>query len=388
MEIQPPMKKSDSPALLPPEWDPVQAANEVMDQLITVTAPQVKGAHDADMVLLGDHAYIVYMANDLSAGEGSVRTEIYDAMSIVNLNTLKVEAIIPIAHSEQAFENETLPVGTCYVCRIIRKDDTTLRCFFSSTHPGHRQSQIWYRDFDWASRTFENRIHRAKIKTAAGTFDMQPQYFHADAVAQGFRKEGQDNGIFPFDIKVFDGKYYVGVNNFKNGQNALALLLDDLATFEILGHFNEPQELYLNEPAINRLPDGTWMAICRQRGGNHNYTFTTSPDGRNWTVGEHRDFVPNGEDSKPTFDRFNSVYYLGWQERHPDDLYRRIFNIDVSLDCMTWERKYHFETPKSFQYPTFREHNGSIWLALTQGDYSEKRKERIMFGKLEDLTAG
>ena len=41
-----------------------------------------------------------------------------------------------------------------------------------------------------------------------------------------------------------------------------------------------------------------------------------------------------------------------------------------------------FETEKSFQYPTFREHDGASWLTVTQGDSDAARKERIMFGKL------
>ena len=64
-----------------------------------------------------------------------------------------------------------------------------------------------------------------------------------------------------------------------------------------------------------------------------------------------------------------------------------MFNIDISRDGKTWERKYRFETPKSFQYPTFHEHEGTIWLNVTQGDSSASRKERIMFGKLETLGA-
>jgi hypothetical protein len=54
--------------------------------------------------------------------------------------------------------------------------------------------------------------------------------------------------------------------------------------------------------------------------------------------------------------------------------------VDVSRDGKTWERKYRFENQRSFQYPTFHEHEGAIWLCVTQG-----RKERIMFGKLETL---
>lgn len=59
--------------------------------------------------------------------------------------------------------------------------------------------------------------------------------------------------------------------------------------------------------------------------------------------------------------------------------------LSVSRDGKVWERKYRFETPKSFQYPTFHEHEGVIWLVVTQGDKDSSRKERIMFGKLEDV---
>ena len=95
-------------------------------------------------------------------------------------------------------------------------------------------------------------------------------------------------------------------------------------------------------------------------------------------------FVTNGANSKPTFDRFGGVYYLGWQERtYIKKVNRSVFNVEVSSDGQTWERKYRFETEKSFQYPTFREHQGAIYLTVTQGDTDPSRKERIMFGKLE-----
>ena len=214
---------------------------------------------------------------------------------------------------------------------------------------------------------------------------MQPQFFHADAAAGGFKRPAVDFGLYLFDsFKRIAGKTYVALNNYPGGQNALALVHDDLATFEVIGHYNEPHSLNLTESAVNRLPDGTWMAICRQEGGNRNYTFSTSKDGRHWTPNQHRDFVPNGTSSKPTFDRFKGIYYLGWQESaRIAGVGRSIFNIEVSRNGMNWERKYRFETEKSFQYPTFREHQDSIYLTVTQGDSSESRKERIMFGKLE-----
>ncbi len=194
-----------------------------------------------------------------------------------------------------------------------------------------------------------------------------------------------DHGLYLFDsFKVIDGRTYVAINNFPGKQNALAVANDALDAFEIIGHYNEPQALQLSESAVNRLPDGTWMAICRQDGGNANYTFTTSKDGKDWTRGEHRDLVPNGTNSKPTFDKFRDVYYLGWQEATKiNDVHRSVFNLEVSRDGKAWERKYRFESEKSFQYPTFHEHDGTIWLTVTQGDLDASRKERIMFGRLE-----
>ena len=66
-----------------------------------------------------------------------------------------------------------------------------------------------------------------------------------------------------------------------------------------------------------------------------------------------------------------------------DKVSRSVFNLDVSKDGKTWERKYRFETTKSFQYPTFVEANGQVWFCVTQGDSDPSRKERIMFGRLE-----
>jgi hypothetical protein len=371
----------------PAGWDPVAAGNRVLARLVQVTADQVKGAHDAEFVCVGDRAYVVAEVNDLRGGENAAWPEIYCALSIVTLDPPALEAVIPFARSEQAFANATLPPGACFVPRIIRKDDDTLRCYFASEQPGRRQAQTWFRDFDLKTRSFSDTIHRARLVTAAGVVDMEPRHFHADAAAQGFRRPAQDFGLYLFDsFKTFGDRTYVALNNYPGRQNALAVVHDDLATFEIVGHFNEPQTANLCEAAVNRLPDGSWLAICRNDGGN--YLFTTSPDGTTWTPGEPRPFVPNGLDSKPTFDRFGDTYYLGWQEAtRIDGASRSVFNIDVSHDGKTWTRKYRFETPQSFQYPTFHEHEGAIWLTVTQGDTDPSRKERIMFGKLEETGA-
>ncbi|MCG8601500.1 MAG: exo-alpha-sialidase [Verrucomicrobiales bacterium] len=376
-------------SLIPETWNPALAGDLVLEHLVTVTAPQVKGAHDAEMAIVGDKAYIVAEVDDEATGESAARASIYSTLSIVRLDPVRLEKVIPIARGKQEFENETLPVGACFVPRIIQKDDKTLRCYFASERPGERQSQMWYRDFDLEKGEFAPTIHQAKLKTKAGTFPMQPQHFHADAVAHGFTKPAKDFGFYLFDsFKEFDGKIYVALNNFPGKQNALARIHDDFTTFEIVGHYNEPQSQQLSESAVNRLPDGTWMAICRDDAKGGNYHFTTSQDGLTWTKGEPRDFVPNGANSKPTFDKFGDLYYLGWQEATQiHGVHRSVFNVDISRDGKHWERKYRFETTKSFQYPTFREHDGVIWVCATQGDHSSSRKERIVFGKLEDVGA-
>lgn len=374
----------DAP-LLPGGWNPEQASEKVLRGLVNISAPEVKGAHDAQFVITGGKAYVVSITNDVEPGESAAWEHCHAAMAVVNLSTLAVEKHFVFARSGQVFENETLPVGACFVPRIIQKDAKTLRCYFASEAPGKRQAQIWYTDFDLGSAAFDNRIHKMKLKTAAGTFDFQPQPFYDDAVAHGLTRKAKDFGAYLFDsFKVFDGRTYIAINNYAIGQNALAVLNDSLDTVEVLGHFNDPGNLVLTEPAVNRLPDGTWMAIVRQEGGNKNYTFTTSKDGRQWTPNEHRALVPNGAASKPIFDRFHGVYYLGWQEATMvNNVGRSIFNIEVSTDGEHWQRKYHFATDKSFQYPSLHEHEGAIYLTVTQGDTSPSRKERIMFGRLE-----
>lgn len=367
--------------LLPADWNPVRVADQVLRRLIRVSAPQVKGAHDAEFVCVGERAYIVEHDNDLQPGHGAGDAE-YSVLAVVNLKSLAVEKVIPLAKSEQVFENVTLPKGMCFVPRIVRKDEHTLRCYFAS-QPKNAQALTWYRDFDLRTQAFEGGIHKAKLKTAAGVFDMETRPFHADAAAQGFTKPPVNHGLYIFDsFKEFDGRRYVALNNFPGKQNALARLHDDFATFEIIGHYNEPQAEQLSESAVNRLPDGTWMAICRNDKGN--YHFTTSKDGKSWSVGQPMPFVPNGLNSKPTFDNFGGVYYLGWQENtRIGDCSRSVFNVDVSRDGQSWERKYRFESPHSFQYPTFHEHQGVIWLTVTQSDHKGS-SDRIMFGKLED----
>jgi hypothetical protein len=372
-------------SLLPAGWDAKAAGDKVMAGLFKVTGPEVKGAHDAHFAIVGDRAYVVTEANDRQAGEAANWPFVYATLSIVDLRNDRLLDVMTIARSEQAFANETLPVGACFVPRIKQVGPQTFRCWFASEQPGKRQSQTYYRDFDLTTLTFAKEIHRMKLATSEGTFDLQPKYLHADAVKQGFQRKPTDAGLYLFDnFKEFDGRTYIAINNYLGAQQALCTLNAAADTLTVVGHFNGPGGPALTEAAVNRLPDGTWLAICRKENGDHNYWFCESKDGQTWTTGGEKDFVKKGAGSKPTFDKFNGVYYLGWQERtQVDKVSRSVFNIDVSKDGKHWERKYRFETTKSFQYPTFVEANGQVWFCVTQGDSDPSRKERIMFGRLE-----
>ena len=377
-------------SLLSADWDPLEAGNEVLSNVIDVTASHVKGAHDAEFEVVGNKAYIVSTVNDIKSGHSSSALE-YAAMSIVDLETMDVvKASLPIAKSEQSFENETLPFGQTWVPRIIQKDSDTLRVFFLSqlnTIEAKKvnleaHSKIWYQDFNLKTQTFKNRIYPAKLKTYEGTFDFIPECFHADAVADGFKRELSNNGIFIFDsFKRFDDITYVTINNFPGRQNSLAKLNETLDTFEIVGHINAPHDLASSESSVNRWPDGTWVAILRTEEGARNYAFSESVDGRDWNTAAYRGFLRTGTTSKPTFNRFNNIYYLGWQDvKRIDGITRSVFNVDISRDGRIWERKYRFETPDCFEYPTFKEQNGAIWLT-----FSGNRESTIKFGKLESL---
>jgi hypothetical protein len=374
-----------SASLLPAGWDPKAAGDNVMAGLFKATGPAVKGAHDAHFAIVGDRAYLVAEVNDRQAGEAAAWPFVYATLSIIDLRNDRLLDVMTLARSEQAFANETLPVGACFVPRIRQIGPKTLRCWFASEQPGKRQSQTYYRDFDLGTLTFEREIHRMKLRTSDGTFDLQPQYLHADAAKQGFKRKPADAGLYLFDnFKEIGGQTYLAINNYLGAQQALCTLNEAADTLTIVGHFNGPGEPALTEPAVNRLPDGTWLAISRRENGDRNYWFCESPDGRTWTTGGTKDFVRKGAASKPTFDKFDGVYYLGWQESTQiDKVSRSVFNIDVSADGKRWERKYRFESTKSFQYPTFVADKDAIWLCVTQGDSDPSRKERIMFGRLE-----
>ena len=374
-------------SLLQPGWDPQKAADAVLARLVNICRPDVKGAHDADFLFANGKAYVVSMANDVQPGENPVWPFVYNTLAVVDPASGRTESVVTYAASGMRYDNVTLPEGAIFVPRMVRKDERTLRIFFTSENPEHRQSQTWRIDYDLTTARFASTIHPVELETSLGVFPMQPQHFYAHAAAKGFRHPAKTYGLYTFSIMPIDGCLYAHLNCFPGAQLALATLNAAMDRFTIIGDFFLPHEARLTESAVNRLPDGSWLAISRQDGRDGNYMFATSPDGHTWTPHEYRPLVPNGTNSKPTFDRFGDVYYLGWQEAtQVDGAFRSVFNVDVSRDGIQWERKYRFATAKSFQYPTFREYDGSIYLTVTQGDTAADRKERIMFGKLEDLA--
>ncbi len=375
-------------SILPPDWKPKEEGDRVLARLRNICRPQVKGAHGSDFVIADGKAYVVYMANDVQAGENPEWTFISTELSVVDLTTAQIEKKGIFASSEMKYENDSLPFGACFCPRIVRKDDVFLRCFFASQNPHKRPAQTYYIDYDLNHDQFANRIFPAYIETDQGKFPMQPQYLYQHAAAKGFKGKAVMHGLLMVDgFKKIDGKAFAVLNNFPAGQNAWAVLNDTLDCFKVMGDYFQPPEAKLTESAVNRLPDGSWLAISRQENRDGNYMFSSSPNGRHWTPHEYRPFVTHGAKSKPIFECFGGVYYLGWNEKPaaPGVSSRSLFNLDVSRDGMNWERKYIFRTDNSFQYPTFREGNGGIYLSVTQGDHSGSLKERIMFGKLEDL---
>jgi len=374
-----------SNSLLPENHDPKAAGDRVLRETVTITGAKVKGAHDSDFIIAGGKAYVVFMANDRQAGEDPTWPFVYCALNVVDLATRQVEQSITFAAGEHEYSNAALPPGACFVPRILQHSATTLRCFFASEQPGIRQSQVWRIDYDVTKRDFAWRIDPVELETSTGAVPLQPQSFHDEATAHGLTRAPSDYGVYMIDsFKNFDGAWHAVLNNFPSGQLAWARLDENHERFTVLGNFFLPNDKKTTESAVERLPNGSWLAVSRQEDGDRNCLFSESPDGTRWKPHAARSVITNGTNSKTILHRFGDVYYLGWQEATQiDGVGRSVFNVDVSRDGRSWRRKYRFETPRSFQYPVFREHLGTIYFTVTQGDTDPSRKERIMFGVLE-----
>lgn len=197
-------------------------------------------------------------------------------------------------------------------------------------------------------------------------------------------------GPYFIEIKIMGKVKYAVLNNFVIGQSAFVKFSKNLDECEVIGHVIRPYDRRMTEASVNRLPDKSYMAILRTDNKDLNYVVSVSgKNGKNWSEAGYAPFIPTGSNSKPIFEKFGNIYYLGWQEStRIDNVSRTVFNIDVSRDCVNWERKYRFETTKSFQYPSIRLYNDKIYVCATQGNSHHSRKEFISFGLLENLHEG
>ena len=373
-------------------YSPEKAGDEVIKSMITVTDSVVKGAHDAHFLIHDGKAYIVYEANDVKEGEAAEWDFVYCAMSIVDLKTGAVEVKI-ISRGEQAFANETLDVGATFVPRIIKKDENTLRIFFTSERPSVRQSLMYYIDYDVKSGTLNQNVYRMKLLTPEGKVDFTPKAYYDLAIAAGMECFSSDHSAFIFDIMEYDGKKYVALNNFAGKQNALGMLNDTLDCISVIGHFGVGNsKVQLSESGIMRKNDGTWMSIIRNdktstnttygggtttgtNAGTFEYYFSYSADGVKWSTPRTEDFCAGGTNSKPTLNNFAGTYFMGWNTYSTNIWSRTIFNFDYSTDGENWTRLYKFAPTTSFQYPEFFMYDNEIY--FTTGD-----RAKIYFGKL------
>jgi hypothetical protein len=157
--------KTSGRIILPTGWDAKAAGDQVLQGLFKVTEPEVRGAHDSRFVIVGDRAYVVAAVNEREAGADAARPFVYAALSIVDLRNDRLLDMMTLARSEQAFANETLPVGACVAPRIKQIGPKTLRCWFASEQPGKRPAQAYYRDFDLGALTFADAVHRQPART-------------------------------------------------------------------------------------------------------------------------------------------------------------------------------------------------------------------------------
>ena len=362
--------------------NPKVRARTIMNHMIRITHSDVRGAHDAQMVITQGKAYVVYIANNIQPGEDSVWPFVYCAMSIVDIITNQVLAVHTIAEGAQIFSNVQLKPGACFVPRVYQKDERTLRVFFTSMEPQKRETESWYRDFDIVSGTFDNAIYPLYLETDEGRTMLTPTLFHAGAKKLGFSRALKQDGPYLFDAdKQIDGKRYAALNIYHGKLNALGVMNEEMDTIRILSYIINPLCEELSEAAVEKLPDGRWIAILRNDSSTQNYRFATSTDGMKWSDAEEWPVVQNGSNSKPLLYRYGNLYCLGWQEK-PD---RSRFNIDISKDFVHWKRFISFDDADfSLQYPSLCVWENDVYICCTHG-VKGTPKESIYFGRLCSL---
>lgn len=372
----------NGPARPLPGRDPRADGDRVLAGLRRVTAPEVRGAHDADLLLADGVAWIACEANDQRLGERPDWPDVYVTVAAVRLADGRVLHRTRVA----AGGEDGLPPGACFVPRLARLPDGALRCFFANEEPGRRQSQTWFRDLDPRDGRVLGPARPAILATRDGDGPMTPLRLHEHGLAAGRMRGSSDFGLYLVDgIKRIAGRDLTMLNSFAAGQLALAEVDVAAGRFAVIANVPDAG-LRLDEAAVERMPDGSWLLVARNEDGDGNYRFARSPDGRTWPVPEPWPLVPDGIPSRPTLDRFGDVWCLGWNSaERVDGANRSTFHLDISRDGRLWHRRFTCASRDSFQYPVFRSDGRDIWLAVTQGPISDdghSGKERIMFGRL------
>lgn len=365
---------------------PKERGTLFLSRMIRITNAQICGAYDSQMVIIRGRAYIVYEANDVQPGESPYWPFVYSALSVVDIVSMKLLSTHEIAAPSRIFKNNRLKAGACFTPRILIKDEHTLRIFFVSIDPEVRESESWYRDYDLDRESFDDKIFPLFLKTEAERIPFSPSVFHRIAEVNGFHKPLTQDGPYLFDVdKEIKGKRYAVVNLFFGKLTALAEFNDFLDTLTLHSFITNPDADDLSEAAVERMPDGRWIAILRCDNSNQNYRFTFSKDGINWSSAKELKTVQNGSNSKPFLYHYGKVYCMGWQEKP----LRSRFNIDVSFDCEHWIRMFSINNMDfSLQYPSLYLWQDQIYVCATHCSPSEAddRRDSIYFGRLCSLT--
>ena len=183
---------------------------------------------------------------------------------------------------------------------------------------------------------------------------MQPAAFYRDAMAQGFTGREKDFGLYQIDSS----------NSSTAGSIACSITRHMCQTrWDCSTRPGTPSRCSATsthrpcsgspKPQSTACLTGRGWRSARE-GGTQLHVHAKQRR-RTWSANQYRDIVTGGCSSKPSFDRFNGVYYLGWQKAtRIGGVSRSVFNIEVSRNGATLAaQKYRFETEKSFQYPVF-----------------------------------
>ncbi|MBQ2118667.1 MAG: exo-alpha-sialidase [Clostridia bacterium] len=357
---------------LPASWSPEAAGERAMERMIPVTAPEVKGAHDAQFITAEGKAYIVYEADNFKAGESALNENEYAALSVVDLASFSLECCGPFARRGQTFAGRTLCKGNAFLPRVLRLERDTLRFFFTNVIPEEESAYHYYLDYDLPTGRFSDRLSLLRLRTPEGEGPLDAANYRALFRAAGHACEDRWFGVYLLDLFEEAGTRYLALNNFVAGQNSLARFNRSCDCVEIVGHIGgvTPTEK-TTESGIARLPDGRWMAILRNEIGDKNYRFSYSRDGRLWSDPVSEPFLCGGVNSKPVLFTAGGYCFMGWNEGS-----RTVYHLAFSADGRSWRTLFTFRSPATFQYPTFRFHAGELLFSVTTG-----QKERICFGK-------